>query len=787
MNTTTDDGIRIVWRDAIENYSKTAENTILADAKKKYGTNKIAVVFEAINNTTTSDVDGIRIDASADIVNPNYQMELAKKYCDENKLLTEVKWEHLVKLDQSINAELEDYLDLTHRYKTVYVKYIELFNFMSYGPEVNIIPYSDLSGITTVHSEPQNFGGKTIAILDGVLFLFFNKTTKTTVAEDIFNENTDCNEVRVRGELMIDGKEYVIERQLKRRKKQDNTWDVRQVLTYYEKLPMGGLRDLKGEERRQTELELKKYVGTYEDFLLTVLTKQDTLEDLIKAKPTERGRTFTRFVGLELFREKDDICKQKQKEWLSTSLLEKHNTAELNQQIDELEANISNLEIMAEGKATTIGLNQTKLKTVEANRDRLMSSKHHDIDQSVVGKNESEVLNGINKLKLAIESKNVSLKQFVSSMIEPDEVYDLDQYNILIKLQLVLTNEVNKLKGRVSYASSKIDDIRNSGQCQFCSNDLSKTVYYVDATEKANNEKSEAEKLLTIKEAELSEVNADIAEMSSTKELWEQYQRHELQRDKFQLEIEKYELSKKRGEDLYGKFKLNRTKLEHNAEVDKELTKVLAEFEILSQQISTDQISLSSYRTQVKNLKNEVQNKQSIIEKVEKDEYINKIYKLYRTIYGKNGISKMVLGTLLPSINANLRELMMDSADFILEMDLNGKNELEYYIIKNSTNMNRRKLGKGSGYEKTISALALRTVLAKFCSLPRPQFVIFDEIFGAVAVDNFELIGAFFDKIKKYFDNIIIISHHPTVQTWCDSTITINKVNEISKIKNIGN
>lgn len=782
MNISTNDSIRIVWRDSIENYKKSTENAILADAKKKYGTNKVNVIFEPINNATTTDVGGIRIDASSDVANPNYQIELAKKYINENKLLNGIKWEHFVKLDQSINAELSEEFNSTNLYKTIYVNKIEFVNFLSYGPKLNVIDYKTLNGITTVSSNPSNFGGKTTAILDAVLFLFFNKTTKTSVAADVFNENTDHNQVRVRGELVVDGVDYIIEREVNRREKRDGTYDIKQSLSYYQRLPDGGLRDLKGEERIQTEKVLTEYIGTYDDFLLTSLTKQDTLEDLIKAKPTERGRTFTRFVGLEIFREKEELAKRKHKEWLSSSLLKKHNVSEINEQITVNNGKIEEYENLITLKTREIEDNTSLLAEFEKERNDLLTTKHTDIDQTLMTKDIHEVNAGLEKLNASIATVKAKYDEHVKNLVEPTEVYNIDSYNVLNVRKIELTNEVNKLSGRVSYAESKIKDIDNSGICQFCSNDLSKTKYYVDAKATANDDKEQSEKELFIKESEMHDVMEQMGEMDSVRMLWDEYQKDCLQRDKYELELEKYDLSKKRGEDLLNNIRINSDKIQHNKNIEAQITKLDAKISLTRDSVNLAQMNVGKYKSDIEYLRSDIKRYETIIDQVKKDEYVDKLYTDYKTIYGKNGISKMVLGTLLPSINANLVELMVDSADFILEMDLNDKNEIEYYIIKHATGDKRRKLSKGSGYEKTISALALRTVLAKFCSLPRPQFVIFDEIFGAVAVENFDLIGAFFDKIKKYFDNIIIISHHPVVETWGDSYIHVQKVNEISEI-----
>jgi DNA repair exonuclease SbcCD ATPase subunit len=102
-------------------------------------------------------------------------------------------------------------------------------------------------------------------------------------------------------------------------------------------------------------------------------------------------------------------------------------------------------------------------------------------------------------------------------------------------------------------------------------------------------------------------------------------------------------------------------------------------------------------------------------------------------------------------------------------------------MIDNSTGIEKLMVS-GSGYEKTIAALALRSVLSKVCSLPKPNIVVMDEVFGKISNDNLELVGQFFTKIKEYFGKVIVISHNQLINNWADSTIRITKTDNISKV-----
>jgi DNA repair exonuclease SbcCD ATPase subunit len=91
-------------------------------------------------------------------------------------------------------------------------------------------------------------------------------------------------------------------------------------------------------------------------------------------------------------------------------------------------------------------------------------------------------------------------------------------------------------------------------------------------------------------------------------------------------------------------------------------------------------------------------------------------------------------------------------------------------------------LESGSGFEKTISSIALRSVLSKVCSLPKPNVIVFDEVFGKISNENLESTFEIFRKIKSYFENILIITHNPLISQWADGRVQITKKDNISRL-----
>ena len=191
--------------------------------------------------------------------------------------------------------------------------------------------------------------------------------------------------------------------------------------------------------------------------------------------------------------------------------------------------------------------------------------------------------------------------------------------------------------------------------------------------------------------------------------------------------------------------------------------------------------TITSNQVTIKNYQDKISKNNEIITKIGEEFETEKIYKIYLDVFGKNGITKIIMKTMMPIINQELQWLLMDSCYFNLEIRISDKNEVEFIMIDNSTGVEKL-MTSGSGYEKTIASLALRAVLSKVCSLPKPNVMVMDEVFGKISNDNLELVGEFFVKIKSYFEKIFLISHNPLISNWGDNIVRITKTENISKV-----
>ena len=222
-------------------------------------------------------------------------------------------------------------------------------------------------------------------------------------------------------------------------------------------------------------------------------------------------------------------------------------------------------------------------------------------------------------------------------------------------------------------------------------------------------------------------------------------------------------------------------KIKSNEQIDGQLIKAGMRLEELERQKTQKQNQISSDEYSVKTLEEKIKTNLGNIIKISEEQEKERIHKIYLEAYGKNGISKTIMKTMMPLINSELQRLMEDSSYFKLEIRISDKNEVEFLMIDNGTGVEKLMVS-GSGYERTIASLALRSVLSKVCSLPKPNIFILDEVFGKISNDNLEMVSEFFFKIKEYFDKVFLISHNPLINQWADTIVKIKKEDNISRV-----
>ena len=234
-------------------------------------------------------------------------------------------------------------------------------------------------------------------------------------------------------------------------------------------------------------------------------------------------------------------------------------------------------------------------------------------------------------------------------------------------------------------------------------------------------------------------------------------------------------------QDKLTKYYELQDKIMSNEKIETQLIKAGLRLDDLDVEKNNTTKKMNGNDYQIQTYKDKIEQNLKTIVKIGEEAEREKIYKIYLEIYGKNGVSKMIMKTMIPLINSELQRLLEDSSHFRLEVNINDKNEVEFLMIDNNTQVEKL-MASGSGYERTIASLALRAVLSKICSLPRANIIVFDEVFGKISNDNLDMVAEFFTKIKEYFEKIFVITHNPLVTNWADNVVKIKKEDNVSYV-----
>lgn len=765
--------IKVEWEDTPENLTQERIKRVKTYFEKKYNSTNVKLVTKILSNNSNTKLQSL--DASDNILDPQYQKNLIKDFIKENKIA--VKWEMIDRLDNRVNGEIDKLNQNKVRYNKWFIKRVEFSNFLSFGDD-NVINFTELDGITVIESTPKNFGGKSTSTVDLLMFLFFNSTTKTKTNAEVFNKFRDVDYVKVKGYVTIDGEDYVIERNVSRKKSKAGEYTVKNELEFYKISEDGTVNNLSGEQRRETESFITTAIGTEEDFLSTILTTGNNLEELIDSKPTARGQILTKFLGLESLKQKEEVAKEIYSDWSKKLVSNTNNIVQLESNNDEHQESISNSESEIGRLETALDGFEKDLKRLEERRDEVLGSRNNDIDKDLINTNpvllEREVAD-LEKVKSTSKSNADSIV-----LVEPSEYYLEDEHE---KLSQIINGHL--IEGKVDFDAIGRNEelIRKFEKGEICPT-CNRALEDVDHTDEINKIKELIESLKKNQEErqlKLDELTEQEKSYKTLKVQYDEYERNKLRKGRYELEVEQKQVEIDAKKLRLERYDDNKKKLEDNQKIDAEVMALRTKIETANGDIRQSTTNIERHRNNIVTMRDKININLELIAKIKSEEELVGVFKTYLTIYGKNGISKVILKNMIPLINQELHRLLSDSCYFTLELNINEKNELEFLMIDNETRVVKT-LNSGSGYEKTISSLALRSVLTKVSSLPKPNIVVMDEVFGKVADDNLEMVGEFFKKIKNYFEHIFVISHNPLIRNWSDNIIMVGKTENVSAI-----
>ena len=779
--------ITIEWNVRPVDYSREKEQNLIEIVAKKYDVPKehVKIVPNFIKLSPQGEQVALTNDTIQNIQDPKFQQHLFQVFLDENGI-DDYDFDEIVKIDSQINSLIDyEVYDKSKRYE---IRWIRWSNFLSYGDD-NFFDFTQLNGLVLLNGEPANQSGKSTFAYDLLHFVLFGKTTsgKADVLSDIFNRyRPETTEVKVEGCICIDNEEYIIRRTLTRPalKKRTAKSKTTQKVEYFK--IVGGVEqeledvdNLEGATNTQTSKIIKEALGNEKDFDLVICANADNLKSLISLKDTERGRLLSKWIGLLPLEEKDTIAREKWNKEISRTLYSNtYNRETLKAEIDAITVAIDENNAEIETLEKKIVESEGKLKKYNEDKDNLLSAKGQ-VDESLLKVDVHTLESEIERItKKGIETSELKkLKETELSNIG-DVTFSENEYQELVTEKEKYIIDINTSRSDIYYLRNENKRLTESEYCPTCKRKLEG----VDYSETINENKAKELKLIENGielNKKLDVIKEKITKMDENRKLFTEKNRLSLLIEKYTTDLELLRAQLKEKKQIIKNLEANKTIIEANNKID-------ASLRVFNENIRTEESIKNSFIHRKATLENEnkvnsknIEDRKILINKLDEEETIVKNWKIYLTLVGKNGISKMVLRETLPLINGELKRLLSEVCDFDVEVVIDERNDVAFNLVRNGVITN---LASGSGFEQTAAALALRVVLGNISALSRPSLLLLDEVLGGVAQENYENIKLLFDRIVKDYSAVLHITHLSQIIDWHTSIVTVTKKNHVSSI-----
>ena len=756
---------------------------LIATIRKKYNVQDITIQ-RTITSTDNNSATSISIGNVRDV---EYQNTLLTDYIDINfPQATAQELDTVRHINRTINSKLPAVESIRHT--TWHPISFEFENMFSYG-EGNVINFENLSDVCGLFA--ANTSGKS-SLLDAITYTIFDKCSKTGKANEVLNNKKSTFKGVFKFEM--NGIQYTIERRGTKKKEKHVKVDV----DFYT-----DSENLNGEERSDTNKSIRRYLGTYDDFILTAFSLQADNNNFIEKSQKERKDLLSQFLDITVFEQLYQLAADEIKE-TSGRLKDYKKTdfAEIIIQSDDIitknQNKIQKLEQSEDALQETrntlqekiVSLIETKLPTtydgpninalikIEQDLENLIEQLQQDIEISETG---------IESISATISSARTNISK-INIKVVTDK---LQQLHKLQEQQRNLLLQITEQQGICNAKQQKINHLNTheyDPNCKYCASN----VFVQDAVEAQSTIDSDRETLNSLQETATdyaskilmltehvatnqtyNELTADIAtniNLRERAELQQQILESDLQTRESELEtcLERQEL-----------FSKNETAIKHNETVDGLINTCKSE-------IITCTTDIKTIQEQIKNMYGAIEvaktHKSTALENLEKYQQLEieyRAYEYYLDSVKRDGIAMELVVKALPKIESEINNVLNQIVEFNMVLNTDGKN-INGYIIYDEDNYWPLELT--SGMEKFIASLAIRIALINVSALPRPNFIAIDEGWGSLDAEHISAVVNLFEYFKTKFDFSIIISHVDSMRDMVDNLIEVNKINGYSCI-----
>ena len=714
--------------------------------------------------------------------------EYLKDYEAEKDVLNKV-----FELNRKYNTIAEENEEVSRNINWKINKF-EWDNIFNYG-EGNSVDFTNLNGIVGIFG--KNFSGKS-SIIDSLLYTLYNSTSKNERKNlNVINQNAeDCIG---RAKIQIGDDLYTVERKSEKytkRLKGEETLEAKTFVEFDSQNDVTGETSIhNGLTRGETDKNIRRIIGTLDDFLLTSMSSQLGSLSFINEGSTKRKEILAKFLDLEIFEKKFKFAKEDVSD--TKGALKRLEGGEFDDEIV-----IASRELKKNSERTTeqklkCGSLKREIKKTE-NKIDILNDKIDSIPAKIIDilevknlkkfkEEESFLLQNENRrLKFECEERG-SLYEKISDFVDSFDIDDLQKKKETVAeknrqleqigSELRLENNNHESSKKRVGLLSEVPCGEEYSHCKFISDAYSAKKRISQLENKLlvlNNSQAEVRK-------DINSLQPDILDQQLTKydqildkknELANEITQNELKTEKnlskiahIGVEVEKlgdkiseYEKNRQVIENLEGlvnkKFKFEQKVASQREELDdceEDTLHLYKEHGSLEQKLH----SLQEQKRELVDLRQEFA-----------------AYDLFMRAMHSNGIAYDIIKKKLPAINDEVSKVLANVVDFDVFFENDG-NKLDIFI--KHPKYDARPIEMGSGAEKTIAAMAIRLALLSVSNLPKSNIFILDEPATALDEENMEGFIRILDMVKNYYQIVLLISHVDSLKDIVDMTIDIER------------
>jgi len=722
-----------------------------------------------------------------------FQNQLIRDYLERQFLLEDSDLDKISEINKEINHRIDD-SELAENILWV-PKTLEFSNMFSYG-EGNKVRFQNAQGVIGIFA--PNASGKS-SLFDALSFCIFDKTSRSSSSKNILNNQKDNFYCKFNFE--IDGVDYYIERSARWTRKGTNL----SVNVNFWKEDGGVTTSLNGEQRRDTNKNIERYLGKFEDFVLTSLSLQGNNALFIDKSQSERKEILSQFIGVDIFDKLYTIAADENRD--NATLIKKFKSDDFTSKLAEIKTQLTGA--TNEYKLVDIELGGIKTEEESLNKDLIrLNSKIVKLNSDNVGieelekrkkilsDKETDILNLKNATQDRIgklEALQLELEEIIDGFNEDELETKINELGVA-KTDLSNTkHELDKLEiWHTSLVDKKehLDLHKYNPDCNICMENSETILQSKDEVEKTLFEVNGYITTATTKKEELENrvleytiFESDWANLTDSKEKETKIDREisSLINKLSTSETEEIRVQTQIAEQtkLIDEYYKNEEQIKKNGEIREEI-------KIVRETLDTNKISFTKTNKRLLELNGRVSSLQSQrdtledkIKEVKDLEEQSKLYEYYLNALNKDGVSYELIEKSLPMIEGEVNNILAQIVEFGMQLEMDGKNINAYLVYGD----NKWSLEMCSGMERFISGLAIRVALINVCNLPRPNFLVIDEGFGTLDSENLQSLFMLFTYLKTQFDFVMIISHIDSMRDVVDGLIEIKKTNGFSYVK----